>query len=160
VGAGGPRKGLDTLIAAHAAHSSLPPLVLTGPGESRVDGRVLRTGYLNDVDLRSVVAGAAALVLPSRDEGFGLPVLEAMAAGCPVVTTDIPVIGELVRHGENGWLVRYNDASALAEGICAVLENPALRARLVAGGLRTIREQFSEGRLVAQIEDVFTQVRS
>jgi glycosyltransferase involved in cell wall biosynthesis len=128
--------------------------------ERGVAGHVEFLGRLGDDELQALYRSVDVYAFPSRYEGFGLPVLEAMAAGCPVVTTDIPVIDELVRHDENGWLVRYNDASALAEGICAVLENPALRARLVAGGLRTIREQFSEGRLVAQIEDVFTQVLS
>jgi glycosyltransferase involved in cell wall biosynthesis len=95
VGAEGPRKGLDVLRKAHAATPGLPPLVLTGPAESGVDGRVLRTGYLPEPELRSVVAGAAALVLPSRDEGFGLPVLEALACGVPVVCSDLPALREV-----------------------------------------------------------------
>ncbi|MBO0840408.1 MAG: glycosyltransferase family 4 protein, partial [Sciscionella sp.] len=79
VGAQGPRKGIDVLLRAHASAERLPPLVIAGPGRSNVDGRVQHLGYLSDVDLRSVVAGAGAVVLPSRDEGFGLPVLEALA---------------------------------------------------------------------------------
>jgi glycosyltransferase involved in cell wall biosynthesis len=47
-------------------------------------------GFVGDDDLRQVVAGASALVLPSRDEGFGLTVLEALAAGTPVVASDLP----------------------------------------------------------------------
>ncbi|NUT98002.1 MAG: glycosyltransferase family 4 protein [Saccharothrix sp.] len=120
VGAGGPRKGLSTLLEAHAATPSLPPLVLAGPGESRVDGRVLRTGYLNDVDLRSVVAGAATLVLPSRDEGFGLPVLEALACNVPVVCTDVPALRETA--GGHATHVPVGDAEALAHALATAVE--------------------------------------
>ncbi|MFI9007470.1 glycosyltransferase family 4 protein [Actinosynnema sp. NPDC053489] len=115
VGAGGPRKGLGTLLTAHAARPSLPPLVLAGPHAAGSDDRVLRTGYLNDVDLRSVVAGAAALVLPSRDEGFGLPVLEALACNVPVVCTDVPALREVA--GGHATHVPVGDVEALAEAM-------------------------------------------
>ncbi|MGH4018338.1 MAG: glycosyltransferase family 4 protein, partial [Pseudonocardiaceae bacterium] len=89
VGAAQPRKGLDVLLDAHKAELDLPPLVVTGPAgwgpPQASSSRVHTVGYLAEDDLRSVVAGAAALVLPSRDEGFGLPVAEAMATGVPVV---------------------------------------------------------------------------
>lgn len=126
VGAGGPRKGLGTLMAAHAARPSLPPLVLAGPGARAGDDRVLRTGYLNDVDLRSVVAGAAALVLPSRDEGFGLPVLEALACNVPVVCTDVPALREVA----NGFAahVPVGDVEALAQAMSDAVETPATPA--------------------------------
>ncbi|MFC6094412.1 glycosyltransferase family 4 protein [Saccharothrix lopnurensis] len=122
VGAGGPRKGLGTLVAAHAARPELPPLVLAGPGVRAADDRVLRTGYLNDVDLRSVVAGAAALVLPSRDEGFGLPVLEALACDVPVVCTDVPALREVADgHAVH---VPVGDVEALAQAVVDAVETP------------------------------------
>ena len=93
IGASGPRKGLDVLLRAHGA--DLPPLVVAGPGAPTRARRVLRTGYLPEAELRSVVAGARALVLPSRDEGFGLPVLEALACGVPVVCSDLPALREV-----------------------------------------------------------------
>lgn len=122
VGAAGPRKGLPVLRRAHERTPELPPLVLTGPGPSGVDGRVLRTGYLPDVDLRSVVAGASALVLPSRDEGFGLPVLEALACGVPVVCSDVPALREVA--GDQASLVPYGDERALATALITALEDP------------------------------------
>ncbi|SHG47472.1 glycosyltransferase family 4 protein [Streptoalloteichus hindustanus] len=125
VGADGPRKGLPHLLAAHRARPELPPLVLTGPSGglrvSNVDGRVLRTGYLSDVDLRSVVAGAAALVLPSRDEGFGLPVLEALACSVPVVCSDVPALREVA--GGHAWHVPVGDVEALGAALTEALES-------------------------------------
>jgi glycosyltransferase involved in cell wall biosynthesis len=117
VGAGGPRKGLDWLTRAHAAAPDLPPLVFAGPGPHARSDRSQRTGYLSDVDLRSVVAGATALVLPARDEGFGLPILEAMACDVPVVCSDIPALREV--SGGHAALVPYGDDDALAEALRA-----------------------------------------
>ncbi|HEX4702099.1 MAG TPA: glycosyltransferase family 1 protein [Pseudonocardiaceae bacterium] len=130
VGAEGPRKGLDALYKAHAASPALPPLVITGPSESGVDGRVIRTGYLTDVDLYSVVAGAATVVLPSRDEGFGLPVLEALACNVPVVCSDVPALREVA--GGQATLVPYGDIEALAEALGAALADPPPSAVLAA----------------------------
>ncbi|HWE91573.1 MAG TPA: glycosyltransferase family 1 protein [Pseudonocardiaceae bacterium] len=122
VGAEGPRKGLDHLRKAHESMPDLPPLVLTGPGRPSSDGRILRTGYLPDGELRSVVAGAAAVVLPSRDEGFGLPVLEALACNVPVVCSDIPALREVA--GGQAALVPYGDVPALAAALAAALADP------------------------------------
>ncbi|WP_116204232.1 glycosyltransferase family 4 protein [Amycolatopsis circi] len=121
-GAAGPRKGLDWLAAAHAAAPDLPPLVFAGPGPFPRLPRSGQTGYLSDVDLRTVVAGAAALVLPSRDEGFGLPVLEAMASDVPVVCTDIPALREVA--GDCATLVPYDDVDGLAEALRQAVTDP------------------------------------
>ncbi|OLR90441.1 glycosyltransferase family 4 protein [Actinokineospora bangkokensis] len=126
VGAAGPRKAVDWLVQAHAADPSLPPLVLVGSGHAGAGERVLTTGYLSEVDLRSVVAGAAALVLPSRDEGFGLPVLEAMACDVPVVCTDVPALREV--SGGHAELVPFRDVAALGEALRRALESPAAPA--------------------------------
>lgn len=123
LGADGPRKGLRYLRKAHESVPSLPPLVLAGPGRPGSSERVLRTGYLPDRDLRSVVAGASAVVLPSRDEGFGLPVLEALACNVPVVCSDVPALREVA--GDQATLVPYGDVPALAAALVAALEAPA-----------------------------------
>ncbi|MCP2170010.1 Glycosyltransferase involved in cell wall bisynthesis [Goodfellowiella coeruleoviolacea] len=120
VGDNGPRKGLPNLLRAHAAAPELPPLVLVGPGQPSRDERVLRTGYLSDVDLRSVVAGAAALVLPSRDEGFGLPVLEALACHVTVVCSDVPALREVA--GGHAIHVPVGDVDALSAALVRGVE--------------------------------------
>ncbi len=123
VGAAQPRKGLDVLLETHAAHPDLPPLVLAGPAGWGVpltaSSRVQPVGYLDDADLCSAVAGAAALVVPSRDEGFGLPVLEAMATGTPVVCSDVPALREVA--GGLATLVPPGDRTALGVALCSVL---------------------------------------
>src|SRR6185312_14170855 len=104
-----PRKGLDVLLGALAdpVAPELPLLVVGQGGWGGVDplrtaaelglppGRVRLLGRLPDEDLAVVLAGATALVVPSRSEGFGLPVLEGMAAGVPVVTSDAPALLEV-----------------------------------------------------------------
>ncbi|PPK69803.1 glycosyltransferase family 1 protein [Actinokineospora auranticolor] len=130
VGAAGPRKSLDWLLKAHAATPDLPPLVLTGPDHVAGGGRVRATGYLPESDLRTVVAGASALVLPSRDEGFGLPVLEAMACDVPVVCTDVPALREVA--GDHAHFVPFGDTEALAAALLEALEHPLDAATISA----------------------------
>lgn len=130
VGTVGPRKGVDTLLHAHANNPDLPPLVFAGPGNPETNARVVRTGYLSDVDLRSVVAGAGALVLPSRNEGFGLPVLEALACNVPVVCSDLPALREVA--GDQATLVPYRDAEALVAALTDALEDPPAASVLAA----------------------------
>ncbi|GLY68356.1 glycosyltransferase family 4 protein [Amycolatopsis taiwanensis] len=122
VGASGPRKGLDWLLNAHSAAPDLPPLVFSGPGRFTVSDRVHHLGYLSEVDLRHVVAGASALVLPSRDEGFGLPVLEALACDVPVVCSDIPALREI--SGGYAHLVPYGEVDALSDALRAAISDP------------------------------------
>ncbi|WP_026424586.1 glycosyltransferase family 4 protein [Actinokineospora inagensis] len=122
VGSAGPRKALDWLVKAHANTPSLPPLVLVGPGHGSYGGRVRTLGYLSETDLRSVMAGASALTLPSRDEGFGLPVIEAMACDVPVVCTDVPALREVA--GGHAHLVPFGEIDALSAALVNAMEKP------------------------------------
>lgn len=107
-----------------------PPLVLVGPpgwGDALdtaglPPGAVRTPGYLPEPDLARVVAGAAALVFPSWYEGFGLPALEALACGTPVVASDLPPVAEVL--GDQAELVAPGDPAALADAIARVLEDP------------------------------------
>lgn len=134
VGADGPRKDLPTLLAAHTLDQ--PPLVIAGPGEPNRSKRIVRTGYLTDPDLRAVVAGAHALVLPSVDEGFGLPVLEAFACGVPVVCSDIPALREIA--GGHARLFPPGDVDVLRQAIRDTLNRP-----VDSGVLRVQASKFS-----------------
>ncbi len=148
VGTREPRKDLRTLLAAYrslkAESPGAPELMLIGPdgwGEAETPppgARVL--GYLDQQDLPAVVGGALALVMPSRDEGFGLPVLEALATGTEVVISDIPVLREVA--GGFGRPFPVGDADALAAVLASVVEHgpgtPTERAaRRAAAARRT-----------------------
>jgi glycosyltransferase involved in cell wall biosynthesis len=119
-----PRKGFDLLV--RATERLRIPLVVIGPqGWGGVDLRaphVTLEGRVSDERLASVLAGATVLAAPSLAEGFGLPVLEAMAAGVPVVHSDDPALVEVA--GGAGTVVRRGDLASLTEGLRAVLADP------------------------------------
>ena len=142
-----PRKGLDVALSALAevAAPDVPLVVVGQPGWGGVDldataaslglrdGRVRALGRTSDEDLAAVLGGALALVAPSRAEGFGLPVAEAMAAGVPVVCSEAPALVEVA--GGAAYTVPVDDAVSLAEALGAVARDEGLRARLRAAGL-------------------------
>lgn len=130
VGTAEPRKNLATLVRGQALATARdrehPVLVVVGGagwGAPLVPGQgVHRTGRLADDTLRSLVAGSLGLVLPSLDEGFGLPVLEAAAAGRPVAASDIPVMREVAAPGTA--LVDALDVEAWADALARVALGP------------------------------------
>lgn len=139
-----PRKGVVDLLAAHAALSASHPevaLVLAGPqgwGEVPDLDRpgVVATGHVGDHDLDVLYRSAVALAHPARYEGFGMQVAEAMARGCPVVTTDAACLPEVA--GGAGVLVPVGDVDALASALRRLLEDEEHRAeRAAAGEART-----------------------
>jgi glycosyltransferase involved in cell wall biosynthesis len=146
VGTVEPRKGLDVLIEAMAKpYAPDLPLVVVGPhGWGEVDltaladkhglaaGRLRVLGRLSDADLAVVLRRASVLAVPSRAEGFGLPVLEAMAVGVPVVHSDVPALVEVA--GGTGVVVPRGDAKTLAATLRAVLDDGPGTARRVAQG--------------------------
>jgi glycosyltransferase involved in cell wall biosynthesis len=96
------------------------------------DGAVRAIGRIPDDQLGVVLREAQALVAPSRAEGFGLPLVEAMAVGVPVVCTDIPAFREVTAGA--ALSVPVADAAALGEALERVLSDPDERARLAAAG--------------------------
>jgi len=145
VGTAEPRKGLDTLLDALAEPALRGrSLVVVGPrGWGGVDVRVdavargiedhvTVTGRVDDADLAALYAGASLVVMPSRAEGFGLPVLEAMTLGVPVVTSDDPAMREVGAQATQTFPV--GDPSALGSAINRVLGDAGLRAQMIAAG--------------------------
>jgi glycosyltransferase involved in cell wall biosynthesis len=120
-----------------------PPLVLVGPGSywaqggSAVGPQIRATGYLETREIRALMAASVALVLPSLEEGFGLPVAEAMAAGLPVVCSRGSALEEVA--GGAATLVNPLDTKSIAAGIERVLDDPALAERQRQAGLEQSR---------------------
>jgi glycosyltransferase involved in cell wall biosynthesis len=99
---------------------------------------------------QDVLATLGVLVLPSEAEGFGLVLIEAMAAGVPVVATDAPGIRDVVQNGVNGLLVPVGEPAALATAIERIAGDAELRHRLIEQGFRTVREHYTWERVIPQ----------
>ncbi len=135
------RKNLAVLDhAARALSERGVELVLAGSGRSYLRAgapAMRRLGYVPDADLPGLYAGALALAMPSVYEGFGLPCLEAMACGTPVVAADAGALPETV--GDAALLVGATDASGFAEALVAAASEVNVRERLVAAGRYRVR---------------------
>ncbi|TDP93700.1 glycosyltransferase family 4 protein [Labedaea rhizosphaerae] len=131
VGTREPRKGLDVLVEAMSKVPELR-LVIAGPagwGAVELGDRAIVLGRLSDRELAVVLRRAAVLAVPSLAEGFGLPLLEAMALGVPVVHSDAPALVEVA--GGTGLTARRGDPEALAAALRRVLDEPAETAERV-----------------------------
>ena len=135
-----PHKNLSALVEAHrllkVKDPGAPDLVLIGldkPGQAgiRKDDQVIITPHLDDAELALAYAAASAVCIPSLYEGFGLPALEAMACGAPLVASNRASLPEVV--GEAGLLAEP-EPEALAQALSQALQDDALGARLRAAG--------------------------
>jgi glycosyltransferase involved in cell wall biosynthesis len=142
------RAALAALRILRDTHGVNIELVCTGgPREAQadVDTQVAQDrlpvrllGYCDRADLPALYRNAAALVFPSLFEGFGMPVLEAMACGCPVVCSNTTSLPEIA--GDAAVLVDPTDHEAIADGIARVLRDAALRKELIGRGLEQARK--------------------
>jgi glycosyltransferase involved in cell wall biosynthesis len=176
VGTLAPWQGIDSLLQAlvHLQHRPRLRLLLVTPGkkwlrQTRANADRLGVGDRIEVRVaqsheavRGLVAGAVLAVAPlsrgARNELQGcspLKIVESMAWGAPVVATDLPVVRELVRHGEDGWLVPPGSPRALAGGIERLLADPALRDRLATEACRTARERYSLSLFTGKMERLY-----
>lgn len=109
-------------------------------------------------DVPALLAQAQIACLPSYREGLPKALLEAAAAGLPLVATDVPGCREVVVPGRNGLLVPARDAAALAEALGRLIEDPALRARMGAES-KILAERFALARIVAETTDLYATIR-
>jgi glycosyltransferase involved in cell wall biosynthesis len=113
-------------------------------------------GYQEDVV--SAYAAMDVFVLPSRDEGFGLVFLEAMAMGVPVVGTRVIGSEDAVDHGVTGLLVPYAEPAALARAVRSLLDDPALARRLRDTATERVRRLYSREQCAAQVEALYREM--
>jgi glycosyltransferase involved in cell wall biosynthesis len=148
-----PRKNVGTLLDAYErllARRAMPELVLAGQateesrlwldriGRAPLAGHVRHIGYVDPSARRALYEGARVLVQPSFEEGFGLPVLEAMTIGAPVVAADRGALPEVL--GDAGLLVDPLQAAALASGLERMLDDAPFAARCAARGVQRARD--------------------
>jgi glycosyltransferase involved in cell wall biosynthesis len=162
------RAAVDALRLLRDRHGLTPRLVCSGnPRQAQpaleaqisaagLQGQVHFLGYCPPEDMPALYRGAAALCFPSLFEGFGMPVLEAMASGCPVVCGNRTSLPEVA--GEAALLVDPGDPEALADALRRVLTDGGLRQELTSRGLLQA-SRFSWDQHVREVSAAFTRVR-
>ena len=160
------QKGHAILLEA-AAQLPEAVFVLVGDGPERaylqaqckslgLEERVIFTGFRSDI--RNWLAHCDLFVLPSFYEGQPLSILEAMAAGKPVIASAIPGNDELIEHGKTGWLVPPGDAIQLTQALRVMLTDPALARCLALAGQVKVQKEFSIRTMVKQVEQLYSDL--
>ena len=165
-----PLKGIAHLIRAMTLLRSQFPAVRleiagAGPEESALKLEARKLGLDECItflgwqsDMASLFAKWDVFVLPSLEEGFGIALVEAMAAGLPVIATTVGGIPEIVEHGKTGLLVAPGDPHALAEQIEILLKDAAERKRLGLAGWARVRQDFSQESMVSAVEAIYERL--
>ena len=118
--------------------------------------KVIFLGFRNDV--RDLLKSMDVFVLSSLTEGVSLGLLEAMAAGLPVVATDVGGNPEVIKNGVNGFLVPSKDPNALAEKIAAVLSNRDISRSMGNEGRKTFEAKFTLARMLKEYENLYAEI--
>jgi len=163
------QKGHRTLLAAVPRVLERHPdarFAIAGDGELREElerlaepfgDHVVILGHVTEIP--DLLASFAVFAFPSHFEGLCLAVIEAQAAGVPVVATPVGGIRETVVDGETGFLVPVGDADLLAERICFCLDHPEEARRVAERARRRVRERYSEQRMVAETLALYDRIR-
>jgi alpha-1,3-rhamnosyl/mannosyltransferase len=142
VGTQEPRKNLTILLEAYREFEGELYLVVVGPPgwgtEINSSRGVILTGYLSKKDLRALYQKATAVVFPSIDEGFGLPLVEAMASEAPLIASRIPAFQEVC--GDSCVYFDPSSSEELTQCIRSLIENESLRQNLIAKGKQRIKK--------------------
>ena len=167
VGKLGPRKGVDILLRAlpRVLNEMRVKLVLAGAGKQEpyrslaenlnISEHVLFLGRVSDERLRLLFSSCDLFVLPSRLEGLGIVLLEAMAAGKPIVAAKVGGIPEIVQSGQNGILVEPDNDGALAQAIIQFISDKALSGSIGENNARIARSQYNWQSAAQKTEQVY-----
>jgi glycosyltransferase involved in cell wall biosynthesis len=162
-----PTKGLRVLMEAFAAARTDYPdlrLTLVGDGNDRphleelaapLGDAVRFAGFQSQEGVARALAAADALVLPSFAEGLPVVLMEALAAGKPVICTQVAGVGELVEHGVSGLIVPAGDAESLANCIRTLADDSDRRGKMGEAGRQKVRAEFDVRREAARIGALF-----
>lgn len=164
-------KGMPELLRAFAdLRGSVPDVELVCAGSGGIEaaarqaealgigGAVRFPGWVGEAEKRAWLARASVFVLPSRAEGLPMSLLEAMAAGVPVVASAVGGIPDVVKHGVNGLLVAPGDTLDLLRAMRRLLREPQLAAALGAAGRETVRAQHSPEQALARLGEVYASL--
>jgi glycosyltransferase involved in cell wall biosynthesis len=166
------QKGFDVLLDAYqrvTIDDSDVQLILVGDGPERaalqaqaialgVTDRVTFTGWIPPADVASVIDSATVVVVPSREEGFGLSALEAAMRGRPVVAARVGGLPEVIGDEDGGLLVEPESPYEMAEAILALLGDPGRAATLGASGRERAVRLFSADQHVSAHEALYRQL--
>jgi glycogen synthase len=161
-----PQKNVGTLLEAFARLPAATQLLLIGDGPDRpalerraqqFGGRIHFTGFMPHAAVPAVLAHVDLLVLPSLYEDLSSALIEAMAAGLPVVATRVGGTADLVRDGVNGLLVAPRDPAALAVAIGQILSDPVAAARMSAAA-RSTAAAYAWPDLARRVLEVYQHV--
>jgi len=164
-------KGPEYFIEAAAEIAAKFPRVrflMAGDGSLRADlekqarrlglgDKLTFAGWVEDVD--TALRQIDILVVASLNEGVGRVILEAAARGIPSVATRVGGIPEVVRDNETGILVASRDAKGLAGAVLRLLQDTAMYRRLQEAGMRLVREEYSEGKMIAEFTHLYNELK-
>ncbi len=159
IGSGDKRKNIDRIVAAYVASKVDIPLVLVGPHIKYIDesAHIFCVQMQSKSEIDNLISNALALIFPSLAEGFGLPVVEAMAAGTAVLTSKRDALAEVA--GQAALLVDPTDVAAIAEGIIRLTSDVSLRRHYeLAGPIRA--SDFSMGHFAKRISALYATLAS
>ena len=120
--------------------------------------KVLLTGFITDEDRDKLFKIASCAVFPSLYEPFGIVALEAMAAKCPVVVSEVGGLQDVVQHADTGITVYSDDPDSLAWGILHTLQHPEWAARRVENAYRAVREEYNWNRIAQRTAEIYEQI--
>jgi glycosyltransferase involved in cell wall biosynthesis len=164
-----PIKRIPDLLAALAIVEDRFSLHIFGDGEdrSRIESEIARLHLQNRVILHGTITDPKealrtidVLCLPSAAEGFGLVLIEAMAAGVPVVATNVPGIRDVVKNGETGLLVPVASPTKIAEAIQCIFDDEALRTRLTTAARVDVQSRYSWDLVLPRYEAILASIQA
>ena len=159
------KRVLDVVEIFHRVHREVPSrllLVGDGPERPKVEQHCRDIGICNAITfignlplVEEVLVGADLFLLPSETESFGLAALEALSCEVPVIATAVGGLPEVVRHGENGFLLPVGDVEAMASSALELLEDDEMRERFGRAGRRWVVDQFDQKTIVERYRRVY-----